>query len=137
MPMKIFVIDDEESIRISLKWHLEELGHEVITAAQPGMSDLLPRHPCTRDEACGNALIIDYRMPGLSGLECIEQLLLQGCRGYASHILLISGDTTAIDMAKARRYGCTVMQKPVRLPELERWLEAVEKSRRADMAASG
>ena len=27
MPLKIFVIDDEESIRISLKWHLEDLGH--------------------------------------------------------------------------------------------------------------
>jgi len=46
MPLKIFVMDDEESIRISLKWHLEELGHQVITAARPHLSGMLPGHLC-------------------------------------------------------------------------------------------
>jgi len=137
MPLKIFVIDDEESIRISLKWHLEDLGHEVITAAQPHLSGLLPGHLCSQDIACGNVLIIDYHMPGLTGLECIEMLLQQGCGGYTSHILMISGNTSAIDMAKAREYGCTVMQKPVSLLELEHWLDVVEKNLEGPLGPAG
>ena len=136
MPLKIFVMDDEESIRISLKWHLEDLGHQVITAARPHLSGMLPGHLCGQDKACGNALIIDYRMPGMNGLECIEMLLRQGCGGYASHILMISGNTGAIDMTRAREYGCTVMQKPVSLHELERWLEDVEKNLQGSLASS-
>jgi len=136
MPLKIFVIDDEESIRITLKWHLEDLGHEVITAAQPQCCDVLLGHHCSQEEARGNALIIDYLMPGMTGLEFIERLVQRGCRGSTSNMLIISGNTSAIDMAKVREFGCSVMQKPVSFAELEEWLEGVEKNVRELMGPS-
>ena len=128
MPLKIFVIDDEESIRLSLKWHLEELGHEVISAAHPQLCDVFHGHHCSQDEACGNALIIDFRMPGMTGLEFIEMLLRRGCRGSTANMLIISGNTGDIDMAKVKEYGCSVMQKPVSFAELEGWLDGVGKN---------
>ena len=35
MKLRIFVIDDEESIRDTFKLHLEGQGHEVLTAPEP------------------------------------------------------------------------------------------------------
>lgn len=129
MPLKIFVIDDEESIRISIKWHLEDLGHEVVTAERPQFCDALLSHQCNQGSACGDALIIDYRMPGMTGLEFIEMLVQRGCRGSTSNMLVISGNTGDIDMARVRTLGCTVMQKPVSFAELESWLAEVERKK--------
>lgn len=136
MPLKIYLIDDEESIRITLKWHLEDMGHEVITAAQPQHCDVLLGHHCSQEEACGNALIIDYHMPGMTGLEFIERLVQNGCRGSTSNMLIISGNTNAIDTAKVREFGCSVMQKPVSFAELEEWLKGVENKVRESMGSS-
>jgi len=127
MPLKIFIIDDEESIRTTLKWHLEDLGHEVITAAQPLDCDILRGHHCNQDQACCNVLIIDYHMPGMTGLEFIEMLIRCGCRGCTANVLIISGYIGAIDLTKVQEFGCSVMQKPVSFAELEEWLKRVEK----------
>jgi len=125
MPLKIFVIDDEESIRTTLRWHLEDLGHQVVSAARPQACDILVGHQCRQDVACGDALIIDYRMPGMTGLDFIGRLLQQGCKGSTANMLIISGNIADIDMARVREYGCSVMQKPVSFAELEAWLAKV------------
>ena len=44
MLLKVIVIDDERYIRDSLRWYLEELGHHVITAAEPLACDVYHGH---------------------------------------------------------------------------------------------
>ena len=130
MTKHILLVDDDVLMRRSLALNLEEAGYRASTAATAEAAlDVLPTFE-------PSLVITDVRMPGMNGLECIEMLLRQGCGGYASHILLISGNTGAIDMTRAREYGCTVMQKPVSLHELERWLEDVEKNLQGSLASS-
>ena len=130
MKLKIFVIDDEESIRDTFRWHLEDLGHEVFTFAAPSECDVQAYCLCQQSTPCTDALLIDYNMPGMNGLDFIESQMSHGCKGDPKNFLLMSGDTTPIDMKKAARIGCYVEQKPLSLETLERWISDVQSRKR-------
>jgi len=122
MPPTVFVIDDEECIRDSIKWLLEDLGYHVITASEPESCDVYQQHHCSQDNPCGHALIIDHDLPNLTALDFIEQMIACGCKGMVSNMLVISGNVLQVDMEKATTIGCTVAQKPVSLDYLRVWL---------------
>jgi FixJ family two-component response regulator len=67
----ICVIDDEESVRRALKRLLrsEGLGVRVFDSAEEFLNS-------DRDQAC--ILVLDIRMPGMSGLELQERLAEEG-----------------------------------------------------------
>jgi FixJ family two-component response regulator len=71
---KLFVVDDDEQLRESLKALLGALGREVVTFSTPAGF-----HRFYRREMPG-CLILDVRMPRQSGLELYEQLLNEGKR---------------------------------------------------------
>jgi DNA-binding response OmpR family regulator len=120
--MKILIIDDEESIRDSFKWHLEGIGHEVTVSAEP-----LPCKSCSDRKAnlglCYDVLIVDYDLPLMTGLEYVEQMLQRNCMGAEAKKILISGRTGVIDYQAANRLGCMIEEKPLRLDRLEALVE--------------
>jgi CheY-like chemotaxis protein len=126
MKLKIVVIDDEESIRDTFRWHLEDLGHEVFTFAEPLDCDVQNYCSCQQSMPCSDALLIDYHMPGTNGLDYIENQMNKGCKGHPQNVLLMSGDTTKIDMDKVAELGCRVEQKPLSLETLENWIREVQ-----------
>ena len=126
MKLKFFVIDDEESIRDTFRWHLEDLGHEVFTFAAPAECDVQKFCSCQKSSPCADAILIDYNMPGMNGLDFIESQMSHGCKGNSRNVLLMSGDTSQIDMKKAAELGCSVQQKPLSLETLEMWISAVQ-----------
>jgi len=115
MRLRIFVIDDEQCIRDSFKWHLEDQGHEVLTAPEPVVCDIYKGHDCSEIYPCGDILFVDYNMPRMTGLEFVELMSQRGCKGHPSNKIIMSGDTTTIDMERVNRLGCQVIQKPVTL----------------------
>jgi RNA polymerase sigma factor (sigma-70 family) len=66
--VKVFVVDDDASMRKSLCWLIESVGLEV--ESFPSGTDFL--ESCPPDAA--GCLLLDVRMPGLSGLDLQEQL---------------------------------------------------------------
>jgi len=64
----IMVVDDESAHRLMLKAHLEGAGFEVVTAAdgQEALDLAQARSP--------DLVLLDLKMPGLSGLEVLERL---------------------------------------------------------------
>ncbi len=66
--MKILVIDDEKSIRLSLKMGLEKLGLTVIAAetGEEGLKVLKNESP--------DLAIVDIRLPGIDGLEVLKHI---------------------------------------------------------------
>ena len=68
-PTCVFVIDDDDSVRRSLKVLLESLNYDVETFASG--EQFLARKPF-HGIGC---IILDVRMPGLSGLDLQEQLI--------------------------------------------------------------
>ncbi|WP_320534545.1 response regulator transcription factor [Robbsia andropogonis] len=65
----VFVVDDDEAVRDSLRWLLEANGYGVqcFASTERFLEAYAPRHV-----AC---LILDVRMQGMSGLELQEKLL--------------------------------------------------------------
>ncbi len=65
----VFVVDDDESVRDSLKMLLESRGYDVV--AFKSAEDFL--ESSFRGKSC--CLILDIRLPGMSGFKLQEHLL--------------------------------------------------------------
>lgn len=128
MKLRIFVIDDEESIRETFQWHLEANGHEVVVAEDPLISDIYHGCECQEDHPCGDLLFVDYMMPRMSGLEFIEMMHKRGCKGNPANKYIMSGNVNVIDMGRVKEIGCNVLQKPVTLEKIDEIVAEFEES---------
>jgi two-component system response regulator TtrR len=81
----IHVVDDDEAMRDSLAWLLD--GERYAVHTYPSGEDFLARHaaPAAGAPAC---VILDIRMPGISGVEVHEQLAR---RGAATPVIFVTG----------------------------------------------
>jgi FixJ family two-component response regulator len=68
----VFVVDDEQAVRDSLRWLLESVGLSV--RSYPTAADFLHDY----DAAQPGCLVLDVRMPGMSGLDLQEELARRG-----------------------------------------------------------
>jgi RNA polymerase sigma factor (sigma-70 family) len=64
----VFVVDDDRAMRDSLRWLIESIGMRVL--AYESATDFLREYDPERP----GCLILDVRMPGMSGLELHERL---------------------------------------------------------------
>jgi FixJ family two-component response regulator len=78
----VHVVDDDEALRDSLRWLIESAGHSVATyaTAESFLADCEPER--------AGCLVLDIRMPGMSGLELQDKL---NRRGYTIPIIFITG----------------------------------------------
>jgi two-component system response regulator FixJ len=68
----VFVVDDDRAMRDSLRWLLESIGLTVRTYATA--AEFLREH----DPAQPGCLVLDVRMPGMSGLDLQAELVQRG-----------------------------------------------------------
>jgi two-component system, LuxR family, response regulator FixJ len=114
---KIFVIDDDESVRRSLPLLLKASGYEVETFS--GAEDFLKREPF---EGTG-CIILDINLGGKSGFELQEDLLK---KSYHLPIVFITGKGDVPQSVRAVKKGAIdFLQKPF---DDEQLLNAVEES---------
>jgi FixJ family two-component response regulator len=73
-PITVHVIDDDEALRDSLSWLLEAHGFKVKLYANAESYLAAPADP---GEAC---LLLDVRMPGMSGVQLQDALIQRGDR---------------------------------------------------------
>jgi FixJ family two-component response regulator len=92
----ISIIDDDESVRAALRRIL--LAHGFVATVFASADQFLASGQL-RDAAC---LIVDVKMPGISGLQLHQQLL---AAGYRIPTILITGCPTATDRAAALAAG--------------------------------
>jgi two-component system response regulator FixJ len=101
----VAIIDDDEDVRDVLGVLLETAGYSVQTYRSGAEFLADPGHD---EVAC---LLIDQRMPDMTGLELLSEL---ESRGVTIPALLITGAHDASLEREANQLGAmTVMQKPV------------------------
>ena len=117
----VYVVDDDDAVRDSLKWLLEASDYRV------ELYDSGESFIAKYDPKAIAVLVLDVRMPGMSGIELQHEMKL---RGDTLPIIFISahGD---IDMAvKTMKDGADdFLSKPV---TPERLLDAIEKAVKRD-----
>lgn len=105
--MKVLIIDDERSIRNTLKDILEFEGHEISLAAD-GKEGL--------ELAAANnfdVIFCDIKMPGMDGVEVLEKMIENGVE---SSIVMISGHGTIDTAVECIKKGAfDFIQKPLDL----------------------
>jgi len=114
---KVFVIDDDASVRRSLARLLKTEGHVV--ECLDSADEFLKKAPAT-EAAC---LVLDIRMPGLNGLD-LQQALLKCGRDH--QIVFITGHGDVPMCARAMKAGAVdFLPKPFGDEAL---LEAVDRA---------
>lgn len=104
MQQKIYIVDDDEALRDSLTWLLEGEGHVVeCFASAEAFLDALS------DEQSG-CLILDVRMPGMSGLELHERLMAQS--NHLPIIFITGHGDVPMAVSALQRGACDFVQKP-------------------------
>jgi FixJ family two-component response regulator len=78
----VFVVDDDESVRESLCWLGRSVGLNVVPFATA--QDFLQ----ARDHPCAGCLVLDVRLPGMSGLDLQREL---SARHIRLPIIMITG----------------------------------------------
>lgn len=132
---RVYIVDDDEAMRDSLAWLLESQGFAV--AAYASAEDFLAT--CHDDMA--GCLVLDVRMPGMSGLEMYEKLIARKC---ALPVIFITGHgDVPMAVAALKKGAVDFIEKPFNdkdmLRLVERCLEldrSEGEKRRADAAAA-
>ena len=103
---KILVVDDEETIRKSLKMILEYEGYQFYEAAdgEQALNAI--------EETVGlDLVLLDVKLPGMSGLEVLDEL---DKKPYSPEVIMISGHGTVQTAVEATKLGAfDFLEKPL------------------------
>ncbi|MFP4602461.1 MAG: response regulator transcription factor [Halochromatium sp.] len=102
--LTVFVVDDDQAMRGSLRWLIESVGMRVETfeSAHAFLDAYYPGR--------AGCLLLDVRMPGMSGLELQEYL---GRRAIRIPVIIITGHGDVAMAVKAMKAGAVdFIEKP-------------------------
>jgi two-component system response regulator FixJ len=109
-PTTVFVVDDDTGVRSSIRVLLKSVGIAAtpMASAQEFLAAFDPTQP--------GCLVLDIRMPGMSGLELQQQLNL---RGAIVPVIFITGHGDVPMAVEAMQHGAfDFLQKPFRDQDL-------------------
>jgi RNA polymerase sigma factor (sigma-70 family) len=127
LPGTVHIVDDDESFRTAIKRRLKKAGYEVATyhSAQQFLA-------CLPDENDRGCILLDVRIPELSGPELQEKL---GKLGSTLPIVFLSGYADVSTTVKTIKAGAEdFLTKPVSSEQL---LGAIEKAMAHQEAVRG
>lgn len=115
MSYRILLVDDDPDVLRSIGAYFEKLGHDVSRAASG--EEALGMYERTQP----HVTLLDYQMPGMSGLDLLEKLRRRG-----AIVLMLTGHGEIDTAVEAMRLGAeNFLQKPVDMNHLQ---QAVEKA---------
>ena len=123
---RVHIVDDDEAMRDSLKWLLESRGLEVelYTSAEAFLGAF-------NSDFCG-CLVLDVRMPGMTGLDLHEKLR---ARASTLPVIFITGHGDVPMAVSALKKGAAdFIEKPFSDQDMLRLIESCMKQDRAAAA---
>jgi DNA-binding NtrC family response regulator len=119
--LRILFVDDEKPLQEFMRAELPRLGHEV-TVCPDGKAGIKALEKCTFDAA-----ILDLRMPGMTGIEVLEQLKQLSPDTEA---VVMTGHASMETAIEAVRLGAfDYITKPCKLAEIEAILRRIAEKR--------
>ena len=121
--MNILLVDDENSVRISLSEFLTKIGHKVICASS-AFEALSFFHENEFD-----VVITDIKMPDMDGLELLKKIKI--IERSTVDVIVITGHGDVNNAVKALQYGAyDYFLKPLKIKELAIILERCSENRK-------
>jgi FixJ family two-component response regulator len=117
---KVYVVDDDQAIHAALRWLLESEKYSVECFASA--EEFFAGVP----NSARGCLLLDIRMPGMSGLEMMRLL---NERGYTLPTIIISAHGYVELAVQAMQLGALYfIEKPIKDDELLHWLNEAAKA---------
>ena len=112
----VCIVEDDAAVRASTRALLEASGYAVQDFAS---AELFLTAGSTHDADC---IILDYNLPGMSGIELVETLRAQGRK---TPIIIVSSNGKQL-IARATKAGvAAVLRKPMAADALTQWVEQI------------
>jgi two-component system NtrC family response regulator len=109
----VLLVDDEDKILKTLGRALRDEGHEVTATTSPREAQRLLA------ERTFDLLVVDHRMPELTGLDLIRELAATTAEGERPQILMMTAHATVENAIEAMKLGAfDYLQKPFEVEEL-------------------
>ena len=112
----VFVVEDDEEVRVSTRTLLEASGYAVREFASG--EELI----AAGDADTAGCIVLDQNLSGMSGLDLIRQLRAQGVLVPA---IMVSSNGRQLIAAANRAGIAAVLRKPISAEALEQWLEQI------------
>jgi len=114
----IYIVDDNAEFRRSAQWWLASAGYEVVDYADPADAlGALQAHP-PATPAC---LLLDLRMPGMSGLDLHDRLLQAGV--HLPIVYMTGHGDVPLAVQAMQRGAISFLEKPFAEDALEAALQ--------------
>lgn len=117
-PKRILIVDDETRVAFFLKEGLEGLGNEY-QIHSTGSAELalkqMSQHPF-------DLLVVDFRLPGLNGLDLLKQV--RSISPRTKTILITAYGSTEIREEAYRLHACRYLDKPFHIEDLMRAVQS-------------
>lgn len=116
--MRVLIVEDEDPVGEVFAHYLRQLGHQpvLVRSAEAALAQLTTADP--------DAILLDVRLPGISGLEFLQ---LPRVRASGIPIVAISGISTEDEARECLRLGAVdFMAKPVPLARMGEVLAVLE-----------
>lgn len=123
----VYVVDDDEAVRDSLTWLLESNGYLVRCHAS---AERFLQSLQSTDKSTISCVILDVRMPGMSGLELQERLIIENLPMPISFITGHGDVSMAVTTMK--KGAVDFIEKPFKENELCALVEKMLTKARAD-----
>jgi two-component system response regulator DctR len=135
LPM-VYLVDDEDVLREALAWLLRtrRLLSEGFASAEAFLA-LLDRQHAGAWPSAPSCLLLDVRMPGLSGLALFEQLLERGLQRRLPVIFLTGHGDVPTAVAAVKRGAFDFVEKPFSDNALVDRIEQALAASRAELEA--
>jgi CheY-like chemotaxis protein len=107
---KILVVDDDDEVRSSYRTLFEEAGYAVLEAS----SGTAALHHLTSDEALPDLMVMDLRMPGMTGWDLVRVLARSSAYAALPIVAVSAGEP---HLGVLRELISSFLMKPVQ-PEV-------------------
>jgi len=123
--VNIWVVDDDPAICSMLKMLLSTKGHQVETYPDPTATPIVQHQKSADSPAppCVDAMLIDYFMPNMNGLDFLKFMDEHGCSTVKANKAIITAYGTNELCRELDRLGVKYFRKPFRFPDIVKWLE--------------
>ena len=124
----VYIVDDDEAVRDSLKWLLEGNGYSVKVFEN---AEQLLDTQAEQEHSLAGCLILDVRMPGITGIELHDELLTKNIN---IPVIFITGHGSVTLAVKSMKKGAIdFLEKPFSEEEICKLVDdALRKDRDAN-----
>jgi two-component system chemotaxis response regulator CheY len=118
--LKIFIVDDDQSLQRLYSLILKESGFEILESAING-KDAIEKYKNLKEKP--DIILMDHRMPIKNGLETMTEILKINKN---EKIIFASADTSVKEIARSAG-ACAFLNKPFKIQEFLNIIQYIAK----------